>query len=304
MPITGTLTLDTAVDSRGDFGPGQVKRIERGFQVDGIDTTGLDPASLIPGLLTMSGMPAMGSAHPDTVNAGGLLLSNMVVVGILPDAVRGVLVYTTPGFATPSAYILTRSQRLVQHTEIVLPNGVVLQVSKKVTVHHPSTPEQEASGNPDGTDEEVTIKDYTPITVRRPVTQLVAEGIRVGSPDYDGADYVGYVNEETYKGRPAGSWLIEEFTTSYSKFQGYHNFRIVVSGNILGRYHSTFGILYNSTVGKHIEIDQDDVADTLANDDYRYGFINSSAANVPPTEGFAHIGPYPTVKFADIGLNL
>lgn len=273
---TPTLELDTVEDSSADFTTNSSIRVDRGFIAHDLDTS-VEPYSLIPSVLGISGMPAFGTTHP---NIPSIELTNIVITGLLPNAVRGRIVYSKPQYSIGSSYLLTRSSRVVQTTEKILPNGTAIRCGY------------------DGGDYAGWIQDYVPIIVRRPVTVLIAEGIRTGSPDYPGADYVGYVNEGTFQSRATGSWLIEEFTTQWSKYEGKHTFRCVLAGNILGKTWDTFGILFNSLVGKHVEIDQGDVTTRLAMA-YSYGIINSATSDV---DGFVRVGAYPTVDFASIGL--
>ncbi len=273
MP-TPSYRLDTVDGSSADIS-GSGIRIARGFTAEYLDTS-VDASSLIFQILGMAGFPTIGDPHPDPAYADALV-SNVLVQGSLTDGVAGQVIYTTPGMgATPSAYTLTRSTRLVDSVESVLPDGTVVQCGNSVYGAH-------IDPHP------------TPIRVARPCSSYIAEGIRLGSPNYPGADYVGFVNDATFLGRGKGQLRIEEFTTSWSKYAGFHNFRCQLLGNILGRDWSTFIILYNGLVGKYVKVDPASVSASIGLP-YAYGQLGIN------TEGFAHYGPYPLVSFSSIGL--
>lgn len=267
--------LDTVDNSSVEIS-GEGKRIARGFTADYLDTS-VAPYDLILQIFGLSGFPAVGEPHPNGAYADALV-SNIIVQGSLTDGVAGQVIYTTPSMgATPSAYVITRSTRLVDSLETILPDGTPLICELAVYGAH-------------------IPKDFIPMRFARPCSSYIAEGIRLGSPNYPGADYVGWANDATFLSRPKGHLRIEEFTTSWSKFAGYHNFRCQLLGNILGRDWSTFGILYNSLVGKYVKIDPADIAASIATA-YSYGLIGSTA-----TKGFLHVGGYPLVSFPSIGL--
>ncbi len=274
MP-TPSFQIDTVENSSIELS-GQGIRISRGFTADYLNTA-VDPQDLIMQVFALAGFPAIGDPHPTAAYADALV-SNLIVQGSASDGVQGQVVYTkSEGGYTPSAYVVTRSTRLVDSIETILPNGTPLQCEFSVYGAH-------------------IPKDFIPMRFARPSSSYVVEGLRYGAPNYPGADYVGYVNDATFLGRAKGHLRIEEFTTQWSKYLGYHQFRCQLLGNILGRDWSTFGILYNSLVGKYVKVDPADIAASIA-DAYAYGLIGSTS-----TKGFLHVGGYPLVNFPSIGL--
>lgn len=272
------LELDTIDGFGADIG-GIRSRIDRGFWLDGIDTTSLDPYGIAYAVKqALAGVGwTLGSAFPDS-NFADLLLQNIVMEGVSYDGARGRLVYTTPelGF-TPSVYLITRTSRPVNHTETVLPNGTLIEASL------------------DGL--EANIIPSTPVAMnfRRGAPMMIFEGLVAGDTNDTGNDYTFYANESTFRGKDKGMWLIEEYTTIRSKYTGYSQFRKVISQNILGRYHSVFSQLFNAQTGQFCKVDPADVAASLMNA-YVYGQIG------PNDLGFAHYGGYPTIDFASIGI--
>lgn len=281
------LTFDEITGFGADIGT-RGKRISRGFTLEEIDT-GI-PAHEIAGYVQFYtsaqdvngvGMTAMGSVHPDS-RYSDALQTNIVIQGVMHNAVRGAVVYTAdPGGFTPLTYIVTRTRQMMQHTETILPNGYIIKAD-----HIPT------EGNPLAG----YVSDYVPMTFRRTSPVVIFEGLKVGDPDDSGSDYQGYVNQGVFRGYPQGHWFLDDFTTSYSRYSGYSQFRIAIQRNILNRSWASFGTLFNSLVGRYVEVNPAHVFAAVG-EPYAYGPIGDTVGL-----GFVHVGGYPTVDFASIGV--
>lgn len=252
-------------------------RVPRGFWLKDIDTS-TDAFAIASYVKDFPGMPGLGSACLDP-GFPQLLATSIVIDAVAGNAVHGAIVFTDSNLGfTPTVYLVTRTRRMVQHTETVLPNGEILWCTFN-----------DSSGK-------TVAKSLVPISVARPSPVVVIEGLKVGAPDDSAGDYHGYVNGDSYLGKDPGQLRLDDYTTTWSKYSGYSQFRCEVVGNILGRDWSVYGILYNSLVGKYVEVNQGDVM-SAASDPYVYGTIGSTDGL-----GFLHVGPYPTVSFNSIGL--
>lgn len=135
---------------------------------------------------------------------------------------------------------------------------------------------------------------------------VIIEGLLYGTPNSSANDYVGFVNGPGtpsnptgyWQGRPPGSWLIEEFTTTTSPYQSYYSFRFVAVGNILGRPWITSVRLYDPKTGQYVDVDQT-YLDAIPTLEYEYGELGAFGEL---HTGMQVIGPYPMVNFLAIGI--
>lgn len=281
----GKLTFDTVDGFGADIGA-RGGRILRPFMLENIDTS--IPTHEIAGFVQFYdgsldvnsvAMTDMGSAHPDSRYAG-YTQQNIVIRGLLHDAVVGAVVYTQdPSGFTPTTYVVTRTRQPVQHMETILPDfpgqpGDVITASLNV----------------------FTIPvDFVPMQFKRTSPVIIFEGLKVGEPDDSGSDYQGYVNQGEFRSKPTGHWYLDDYTTSYSRYSGYSQFRIAIQRNILGRDWRSWGTLFNAQVGKYVKVNPAHVADAL-DEPYKYGQIG------PNYNGFVCVGGYPTIDFESIGV--
>ncbi len=284
MPI---LTLDTVANFGANI-TNNATELVRGFFLEDIDTS-IQPYAIcgyVKNYTAMMddngvGMPMAFEPYPDTGNFPGLLMLSVIIEGIMPNAVAGRLIYRKPGGPgdfTPSVYTITKTRQIIQHTENILPNG------ERIFADY-----WNAFGD-------TIVEDFVPMTFRRPSPVVVFEGIKAGSPDDGGSDYIGCVKDATFRSRPIGGWMLDDWTTNFSKYTGYSQFRIQIIGNVLGRDWGTLGTLYNSLVGKYVDVDEGDISTALGIP-YKYGIIQPSAGT-----GVVRVGGYPTCSFTGIGV--
>lgn len=268
--MAATLTLDTLKGMELIYG-GEGTNFVRTGVIRDIPTG--DDYKLLFDARDVTGMPAEGDAL-DATDYPELVLRRIKLNPLGPSVCGVELVYQTPTlqFGGFSAWVIRKSARVSQtETSVVPGEGSAINIGFSGTI---SSVTRAIRARPQR------------MTFPLPVQEISATAIVLGSPTDDISEWVGYVNENTFYGRPPGHWLVTDGGSEVSVYSGYYTvFATVVArpGQDWSEYQFlqdpiTGDVLYNTT----------DYATAQALD-YAHGIINAT----PSTSGFARVGPHP-----------
>jgi len=268
-------------------------RMGRGFVVTGLTcAAGDDPYDIMWKVMsgTIPGMPPQG----DVITRGSytMYLSRFEIKGVFSDTIRGVLWYENMTGATPTSVIITRSTRSTAYQTNHLPypdtNGYYFLRCGWFTV--------DVHGDVIGVPTDTITTNLT-----RSATTFQCEMLKYGHPNDTLADYVDHVNENTWHGFSKGKLKIVEYSTTWSKYQGYTQTRIVIQEFGKGADWSKVEALRNNLTGRFIDPDPADVSAMLA-EPYKYGLIWPSTPALAEEKGIIRFSANPIVDFSALGL--
>jgi hypothetical protein len=283
--MAATLQLDR-IDGNELVQDGQIWRFTRTGVIKDIDVT---PGSEMEFLWdcqnnnVVAGMPQNADPCPGHPL---LRLTQRRFVPMSHDSARVFLVYETPqGFPTTS-YLLRDETTLTEVETQFIPG-----TRKQIFIPGYST------------DTTTFVGDAVTMRFRLPIRSLSVSLVGIGSVQQSN-NYVGYCNDGSWQGKAKGYWLMDQFRTMQSKYQGFFSLEAVAVTKSYEDWSQT-GALFNKLVGKYFEVDQA-VIDATNALPYAYGEIaNKSASDpdawVPPKfSGYIRIGPYPMANFTSI----
>lgn len=286
--MAATLTLDQIEGSELLLDlDGQSRRVRMGT-VEGIDVVGDADPNVLEKALAVTGMPGMGNAMPGNPTFS---LSQVGVVGIFHNCCRVRLVYRPVEFAglPASAYVITDGSSLVQeNTSIHYKTKLPIRVGYSRTVALPPG----VAGPP----VTYTIPEQSvEMAVPWPMRKVQLQALIAGSPD-GSKNYTGYVNSGswpiTFTPLGVGYWLIDNFQSSYSRYQGFYQ----ITASAISRNFRNWmmqGTLIDKNTGTYVQV-EDSAVDAALNLAYTATIVKTAGT------GIVSVGHYPTVDFATV----
>lgn len=217
-----------------------------------------------------------GSAHP---RFGQLGLSRIPITPVGAGQFRYQLIYElrNPGsFGAASAYITEESSTIQNYTTTFMPG-----TREAIRVAFSS----------DGKFPPDVPEDFVPMNLIRPVRTIRVTEVRFGQPKGNISSYVGYVNQDAWKGLPPGYWMLMEYATRANRMEGFYTTSATVYSKNLEDWSET-GVLTNSITGKKAKIDKKDIQ-TVRTSKYQPQKIISY-------NGMVHVMPYPWTSFRQL----
>lgn len=267
-----TLTLDTLDGMELQSDQGLTRYVRPGIIRD-IGTG--DDYKLLFDALAVSGMPANGDAlHSSYPN---LILTRRRLTPLGPSTARVELIYETPAIQGFSSWVIRVASRLVSYrTNRVLGTNQLIEVGLSGLVSRG------------------VARRPLEIDQLLPMTEVSGTAVHTGSTVTDPEPYCGGVNDASYRGRGAGFWLLAEGGRDTTVYSGYTTtFCTLLCRNFADWSEWAFATdIDGNPKYKSAKVDE---AKLLP---YARGIING-AANAQ-TDGFARVGPYPTIDFSTV----
>jgi hypothetical protein len=227
---------------------------------------------------------AFGSSHPRFKQLG---LTRIPITPLGAGQFRYQLIYelTNPGsFGATSAYITEEGSTIQNYTTTFMPGTrEAIRVDYKGltrantgfggTIILPGQPIQE---------------DFVPMNLVRPVRTIRVTQVKFGRPKGDISSYVGYVNQDQWKGLPRGYWMLMEYTTRANRMEGFYTTSATAYSKNLEDWSET-GVLVNSITGKKAKIKDADI-ETVKKFKYE-------PQKIVRYDGLVHVMPYPWTSF-------
>jgi hypothetical protein len=235
------------------------ERVLRGVTVSDIDTAvDGDPQVLM--LASQAVEAQSGGGYPGRPE---LIYSGLFLRGIGPNSVQGYASYETTTFGAPSSYIIRNVSR-VQSVETNLIPGSRIPISTKWVKWD------------DVNEKNVIGPDNVTMRFMMPTRGIEVSGLVYGTPTAGHEQFVGYVNNGAWgpPGKPTlpkGWWMLSEYSDTQSVYQGFYTYTAVAIARTFEDW-SQCGILFNSLLGKYVDVDPADIS-TMNSRDYSYGMI-------------------------------
>lgn len=298
-----TLELDK-LDGAAFEQTGTIKRfIRTGIAYD-LDTT--SAFGTLYSVLSIGNCPRWGDT--DTVSRD-TMVTRIRVDPLSGDMARVTILYESfQGAGPASAYIIT-SRAFPRTIETNLIPG--LRIPIKATYKFADTPSDEEAFFVDK--DFGLITDLVPMRIYAPmrsyqISQLIYGSMTPQQPfngsrspiklsgNVDKGEFICHVNSDTWKGKKPGFWLMNDYSTSESKYQGFYQAESSAITKVTEDWSET-GILRNAQTGKFVPVDPKKIAAMNAKD-YKYGMIYPTDAG--NQDGIVRVGPYPTVSFSQL----
>ena len=258
------------------FGNSAESAVRTGI-VSGLPTTG-NPEDALWAAMTATGMPITGTPYPNRTNC---FLTRIQVFGISHEFAKVKLIYE-PFQGVGTSLIIRIGATLSNYATNMLPGATRTALKVGFT--------------PADSKLEKIPEDFLTINMLRPLRRVSVTQLRAGTLDVAEAttfsDFVGRVNNATWLGKPAGSWIVNNADATISKYGGYYQRTIegMSQGNDLWRY---FGVLRSHLTGKYaIDTNTQTAINTLRSNAYSYG--------VQTGNGVLAVDPYETTNFTTL----
>lgn len=282
---------------------GLMRRQTRGFTITDLSyNDASDSAGLIHTVMNVAGMPQPGDAlrkTDGTVVNSAFKVSRILIRGLLPNAVRGEIVYQNyVEGVIPSTLVVTRSKRTgIYQTNIHPVTRRPIRVkwtAEAQTEDDFFLPEAPA--------------DFITMSFRMTQSAIRVSGVFYGNPatqsgtGISGAgnasgDKLGYVNSDRWQGRDPGHWLFDEFDTTHYVYQGYYTVNAVaITKGPPPLDWSETGILISQMTGRYVPVDPNEVERVNR---LPYAMSDDIGGNAM-TKGFVRVGPSPMTSFSQI----
>ncbi len=228
-----------------------------------------------------------GSRHPSFSNMG---LTRIEIEPLGAGQFRFVLIYevvTVGQFTANSAYIIEDGSVTQTYTTTFMP---VTRQPIRVAWNAKSrggilTEKEEREAGDSG---EGIASDFVPMNLMRPVRTIQVSQIILGRPKFDSGDFVGYVNQDQWRGKPPGFWMLVEHRVRQSVYEGYFSVTATAFTKNTEDW-SEFGVLQSTITGKKARID-DKAVEYAIKEKY-------SPMTLRKYNGFVRAMPYPWVSF-------
>lgn len=295
-----TLILDTIQDAMFEQ-QGTIKRFVRTGIAHDLDTT--NQFATLYNVLAIPGCPKWGDT--DTVSRD-TQLTKIQVRPLSGDTAQCLFIYESfQGAGPASAYIVTsRSYPRTVETTYILADGLPMTCRAAT----PPPPDEAQFF-----DENWYVQDLVPMRVFAPMRGLQVSQLIYGSPktqlpfngkaspislgqSIDKGSKICHVNSDWWQGLDTGYWMLSEFFSSESKYQGYYQTEATAITKVLEDWGET-GILRSSITGKYATVDKTKVAEVLRKK-YRPGYIFPT--DPKDESGFIRVGHYPLANFKSL----
>lgn len=289
--MAAVVTMDTVSGAQLDAELTKKRRVRTGIVSNIPLSTGAPDALVLE--KAVDALIAAGyiftSAIPGADPTCGLKRYSMRAIDGMVNMVKFALIYETPDFGgTPSAHIVRNAAvSQIEETNRQL-DGTAIKVKW---------------ASDSDTFGDNAIEDLVSFRVFRPWRMLQVSALIYGNLEdvgpsdggNDKADFNDYVNNATWMGKPAGWWLLKDFSTDTTNF-GYYS--VTTAALARGKDWSEYQTLFNRHTGQYVKVK--DANETAAiGRNYSPGIIWPKTSD-DKFSGLVRWGPYPWTDFSAI----
>jgi len=300
-----TLILDT-LDGAKFEQLGTVKQFVRTGIAYDLDTS--NAFGTLYSVLQISNCPKWGD--PDTVSRDTQLTRISVEPVGGGEMARCTFIYESFQGLAPSAYVITSRAypRTLTTNRFIGTNAPLLCEYDPDGIGVPVAPAEADFFEPEHPKDMCLQNVFAPMRAVQ-VSQLIygdptpqqtfnGGGPLVAQGGGDKGDFICHVNEGAWRGKDTGYWMLSEYATTKSKFQGYYTTEATAITKVLEDWSET-SILRHSQTGKYVNYPgmADDIARAMKRG-YRRGYIYGNGPD--EKKGFIRVGHYPTVSFSNL----